>query len=324
MSITPERFELPRSQRLAVAVMGGLLLAVAAVAAWFAWHGIAGADDPRGNRIGLGALAALFGFIGLAIAVDARKGWRAAITLRDGGVEVERGEETPGFIGWGQIAGMKLRSASGGTAILGQGGETLFRVDNRIPGAPRLLHAILVHGVLPKRSPILPYHANQSVPRQIPAAIALVLGFGAFFLFANTPAAAKPAVLLGVGAVALAVAGVAALVSRFGGAGTVVVDADGITRGRAGTRTPWSSVEGAALVFVRGPKGERFARVALRSPGGRWEPLALQGADLVELLAAINAAAPGKVIAPPDEPLGATTRLAFSKNVTFRIGPPKQ
>jgi hypothetical protein len=263
--------------------------------------------------------------MGILFGREALRTWRSAITLRDGGLEVERGDDTPTFIGWGQINGLKLRSALGGTAVLGQGGDRLFTIDSRLPGVGRLLNAILVNGIFPKRVPILPYRAQQSVPRQIPVAIVFVLGIGAFTLLANTPAEVRPVVLLSFGAIALAVALVAALVSRFGGAGSVTIDTDGITHGRAAIRRPWSSVQGAALAFVRGPKGELFPRAALQGLDGRWEPLALQGADLAELLAAINAAAPGKMIAPPDEPLGFANRLAFAFKAksSLRLRPPK-
>jgi hypothetical protein len=115
---------------------------------------------------------------------------------------------------------------------------------------------------------------------------------------------------------------VAKLATRFGSAGAVTVDAQGITIGRAGYARPWSTVRGVALAFVRGPKGQRFPRVAIQGPDERWEPINLPGADLVALLGAINVAAPGKIIAPPDEPIGllARTSFTFKKNVAFRIG----
>jgi hypothetical protein len=322
MSVVPERFEMPRAQKVAVTVLAVVMLGISVGAAWFAWHGIAGADDPRAAFVGVTTMAGIFGLIGVVAAREARRVWHSAITVRDGGVEIERGDDTPNFITWGQIGGLKLRSALGGSAVLGQGGDRLFSIDYRLAGVGRLLHAIMVNGVFPKRSPILPYRALQSVPPRLPVAIAFVLGIGAFALLANTPAEVRSVVLMSFAAIALVVAGIAALVSRFGGAGSVTIDSDGITAGRSGTRRPWSSVQGAALAFVRGPKGELFPRVALQGLDGRWEPLSLQGTDLVELLAAINAAAPGKILAPPDQPLGLTNRLAFTvrKDVRFRIG----
>ena len=323
MSQLPERFDLPRGQKVGTTVLAGVMLAAAAVAAWFAWHGIAGATDPRGQFVGLSSIAAFLGVFGGVIAFAARQGWRSAITLRDGGVDLERGEDTPTFIGWGQVGGLKLQSAAGGTAVLGLDGEKLFTVDNRLVGVGRLLHAILMNGVLPKRSPALPYHAEQSVPRIVPVALVVALGVGGIVAAVNTPAVARPGVLVSFAVIAAIVAGVLALASRLASGGAITVDADGITYGRAGTRRPWSAVQGAALAFVRGPKGQLFPRVALQGSDGRWEPLLLQGADLVELLAAINAAAPGKVIDPPDQPLGMAGRInvTFKVNKTFRIGP---
>jgi hypothetical protein len=324
--ITPERFEVLRGRRLAMVLMAGVLLMASAAAAWFAVHGIAGASDPHAALIGMSTVAGLFGLTGLLVGYDARRAWHSAITLRDGGLEVELGDETPSFFSWGQVGGLKMRSAMGGMEVLGQGEERLFSVDSRLPRVGRLLHAILVNGVFPKRAPILPYHAERAVPRQIPIGIALALGVGAFAMLANTPAEVRQVVLMSFGAIAVVAAAVALLASRLGGGGTTTVDADGITLGRAGSRRPWSSVQGAALAFVRGHKGERFPRVALQGMDGGWEPINLPGTDLVELLAAINAAAPGKVILPPDEPLGLANRLGFTfkKDVAFRIGPPKK
>lgn len=324
MSVTPERFDISRGQKVGTAVLAGVMFAVSAVGAYFAWAGPPGSHPGEGSFAGFAAMGALFGVLGLIIAIAARQGWRSAITLRDGGVELDRGQDTPGFVGWGQVGGLKLRSANGGMAVLGLDGATLFMVDSRLRGVGRLLHAILVNGVLPKRSPILPYHAEQSVPRVLPVAMAVAFGVGAIVLAVNTPAIARPEVFISIGVIALIVGGVLALAARLGNAGSVTVDAAGITYGRAGTRRPWTAVQGAALAFVRGPKGQLFPRVALQGSDGRWEPLQLQGADLVELLAAINAAAPGKVIAPPDEPLGLASRVnvTFKVNKTFRIGPP--
>lgn len=324
MSVVPERFEMPRAQKIAVTVLAVVMLGLSAVAAWFAWHGIPGAEDPRAALVGVTTMAGMFGLIGVFAAREARRVWRSAITLRDGGVEVERGDDMPTFISWGQIGGLKLRGAMGGTTVVGQGGDRLFAVDSRLTGVGRLLHAILVNGVLPKRSVILPYRAQQSLPTQALPLIAFLIGVGAFLFLRNAPAEVRPVVLIAYFVVALLVLVIAALAGRFGLAGAVTVDADGITTGRAGIRRPWSTVQGAALAFVRGPKGQRFARVALQGLDGRWEPLALRGADLVELLAAINAAAPGKIIDPPDAPLGLADRLGISIKVnrTFRIGPP--
>lgn len=322
--ITPERFEIPRGQKVAGTIVAVVMLLVAAVGAFFAVGGVPGAADPVASRVGFLTMAAMFAILGLIVSREALRAWRSAITLRDGGVEVEMGDDMPHFISWGQVAELKMRTAMGGSAVLGQGGDRLFSIDSRIPRVGRLLHAILVNGVFPKRSTILPYHAQRSVPPQLPVSIAVALGVGAFALLANTPAEVRSAVLMSFGAIAVVVALVAALASRLAGAGTITIDADGITMGRSGARRPWSSVQGAALAFVRGPKGERFPRVALQGLDGRWEPISLQGADLVGMLAAINVAAPGKVIAPPDEPLGLANRLGltFKVNKTFRIGPP--
>ncbi|MBW8771691.1 MAG: hypothetical protein JF590_00120, partial [Gemmatimonadetes bacterium] len=292
MSIAPERFDLPQGQKVAITVLAGVMFAIGLVGAFFAWHGVDGAEDPRASTIGFAAIASLFGCLGAIIALAARQAWRAAITLRDGGVEIERGDQLPSFIGWGQIGGLKMLSAGGGTAVLGLGGDTLFNVDSRLIGAGRLLHAILVNAILPKHSPALPYRAEQSIPRLVPVAIFGGLAVGAVLFLVRAPAAARQAVFVSLAVVGAIVAAVGALAARFGSAGAVTVEADGITFGRTGTRRPWNTVQGAALAFVRGPKGERFPRVALYGTDGRWEPISLPGTDLVELLAAINAAAP--------------------------------
>jgi hypothetical protein len=302
------------------------MFAVAAIGAWFAANGTPGSTTPAADHVAFLAMTGMFGLIGVGVTLAAKQAWNAAITLRDGGVEVTRGDDTPSFIGWGQIGGLKLRSAQGGTAILGLGGDRLFSVDSRLVGVGRLLHTILVRAVLPKRSPVLPYRAEQSIPRLVPIAIVAALGAGALLFVVNTPAPARPAVLLSIAAVGAIAAVVFGVAARFGSAGAVTVDAKGITIGRAGVARPWSTVQGAALAFIRGPKGQRFPRVALQGPDGRWEPINLPGADLVDLLAAINAAAPGKIIAPPDEPIGLLARSSFTfkKEVTFRIGLPKK
>ena len=325
MSVAPERFDIPRGQKVAITVLAAVMFAVAAVGAFFAWHGVDASPVPHDDVIGFASMAALFGLFGLIIAMGARQAWNSAITLRDGGVEIDRGDQMPNFIGWGQIGGLKMRSARGGTAVLGLGGDTLFNVDSRITGVGRLLHAILVNAVLPKRSPVLPYRAEQSIPRLVPRAIFGALAVGAVLFVVGAPAAARQAVLVSFAVVGVIVAAVGTLAARFGSAGAVTVDADGITVGRAGARRPWSTVQGAALAFVRGPKGQLFPRVALCGTDGRWEPISLPGTDLVELLAAINAAAPGKIAAPPDQPIGVSNRvaLAFKAKSSLRLGPPK-
>ena len=325
MSNLPERFEVPPAQRYASAGLAFVMLGIAAVGGWFALNGNPGSKDPAADHFAFLAMATFFALIAVIIAAEARRVWRSAITLRDGGVELERGDDTPTFIGWGQIGGLKFRSAAGGTAVLGLGGDRLFTVDSRLVGVGRLLHAILVNAVLPKRSPVLPYRTEQSISRLVPVAVVIAFATGAFALVSNTPADARPQVLVAVAVIVAIIGGVVTLAARFGSAGAVVVDADGITSGRAGTRRPWNTVQGAALAFVRGPKGQLYPRVALQGTDGAWTPIFLPGTDLVELLAAINAAAPGKIIAPPDQPLGMAGRVnvTFKVNKTFRVGPPK-
>ena len=67
MSVAPERFDIPRAQKVAITALAGVMFAVSAVAAFFAWHGIEGAEDPRASAIGFMAMASFFALIGAMI-----------------------------------------------------------------------------------------------------------------------------------------------------------------------------------------------------------------------------------------------------------------
>ncbi|HET7041952.1 MAG TPA: hypothetical protein VFI13_08025 [Gemmatimonadales bacterium] len=320
-----ERFEVPRARRVIQAVAGAVMLSLGLTFTAFIYFGLTSAQDPAAARIGFALIAATFGLVGALIVRDARNEWGRAYTLRDGGIELAEGDGTPNFISWGQIGSVRLRQARGGMGVLGLDGTRLFSVDARLPGATRLVQAILVNAVFPKRATLLPYAARRTAAGAWLLLPIVVIGGLAVAVVTSAAPEAQGPVLISFAAIALAVVGVAWLLDRFTQVRSVTIDASGITveKGGRSTLRPWSELAGAALVLVPGDKGALFPRAGLQGQDGKWTALNLSGVDPVDLLAAINTAAPAKMIAPPDRPIGLSSRVSFTArtNTTFRIGP---
>lgn len=321
----PERFEFPRARRIVQSVAGAVMLSIGLAFTAFVYFGVTSAKDPAAARIGFTVIAAIFGLLGALIVWDVRKEWNRAYTLGDGGVELAGGDGTPNFISWGQIGSVRLRQARGGMGVLGLDGTLLFSVDARLPGATRLVQAILINAVFPKRATILPYTTRRTAAGVWLLVPILVIGGVALAVGSAAPADVRGPVLTTFAAIALGVVGIAWLADRFTQIRSVTIDPRGVMveKGSRATLRPWSELAGAALVLVVGGKGALFPRAGLQGQDGKWTALNLNGVDPIDILAAINTAAPTKLIAPPDRPLGAGGRVAFTvkTNTTFRIGP---
>ena len=273
------------------ALAGGLAAVFAVLAA------VTGVSAYTGHEPGLAIFAAAIGAVSLLFRTPMTRLSDRVITLTDAGLELVPREGAPVFIGWGQVAGLRLSQFRAGAKVLGQGDETLATIDYQLQGVGRLLREVLCRGVLPKRQVTLPFEGGRQFSGAFVAFAALALlaaaGFGGM-IWSQTGSPAGlvlPAIFL-----------VAAVVGRSVGTRGIFVDRTGVAieRGWKRMEYPWALLEGAALVFLRGPKGQMWPAVGLKHRGGDWEAVRATGLDPVECLAAVYATDPARIIAPPD------------------------
>lgn len=268
---------------LSAAALGGALLASF------------GPDDTPVRVILLG-FAAFMGFMA-ASSVKQLKAGSARYTLRDDGIEILLPDQAPQFVGWNQVTGFRFRLTRGGFELLGAGDHLLAVISSRVEGVGELLNAVLARGVLPKRRSALPFRGERSYP--------LLARFG----FIGLAALSLAPVIATFGSPAWqttlimpAIIGIVVLIERVTAARAVLVDRTGVTLERmVGNKGwPWEALEGGALVVLRGPKGSISISAALRLRDGKWQVLRIPGVDPLDILAAIAASGPDRILAAPD------------------------
>jgi len=306
--------------RIGIAVLGSL--AAAAVTA--------GLLADFGAEAGFARPA--FVIFGVFFAAMAYAAGRAAVSagtrynLRSDGIEVVPVEGMPEFIGWNQVTGLRLARMSGAFELVGPGDQVLLKLSTQVEGLGELLNAILSQAVIPKHRMALPFEAEKKYPALAKFAFLLI------FVLVCLPVYAiyqENGTLAGL--VLPMVFGLFALAERLLTPKAIVVDRTGITI-RKGTGEnkflAWEVLDGGALAVLRGPKGSISLGAAVRRKDGKWEILRLPGADPVELLAAIAASGPNRIIAAPDRlslagtAFGGTVRV--QKSFSFTIGRPKE
>lgn len=269
--------------------------------------------------------SAFFGLIALAAARSARSA-TARYTLRTDGIEVVPVEGMPEFIGWNQITGLRLAKMGGVFELVGPGDHLLLKISTQVEGLGELLNEILAQGILPKRRVALPYEAEKSYPgaaKLVFLSILVLVTVPVFAIYQDSGSLA--------GLLLPAILGLFALVEHFATPKAIVIDRTGITirKGTGGKFLAWEALEGGALATLRGPKGSLGIGAAVKRRDGKWEVLRLPGADPIELLAAIAASGPGRIIAAPDRlmlsgPSAFGGEYRAQKKFSFTIGRPKE
>jgi hypothetical protein len=277
--------------RIGVAVLGSL--AAAGIAAGLLAEFGADASFMRPMFLFFGAV-----FGGIAV-LAARSASAAEVKyqLRADGIEFVPAEGMPEFIGWNQITGLRLTRLNGRFELIGPGDQVLLKISNQIEGLGELLNTILAQAVLPKRRVALPYETEKKYPAMaivLFAFVLLMVTVPAFVIYQDSGSLAGlilPAILL-----------VVAVVERIATPRSIVIDRPGITIRRVvGDKfLAWEVLEGGALAVLRGPKGSIAVGAVVRRRDGTWQGLRLDGTDPVDLLAAIAASGPGRIIAAPD------------------------
>lgn len=240
--------------------------------------------------------AAFMGIMAASSVKRLREG-RVQYTLRNDGIEVRPPDEAPQFVGWSQITGFKFKLTRGGFELLGAGDHPLAVLSTRIEGVGELLNAALARGVLPKRRMALPFRGERSYPLIARLVFGLIAVIAILPLIATYGSPRWEATLL----LPVVVAG-AVLLQLFTSARAVLVDRTGVTLERsAGNKEwRWEEIAGGSLAVLRGHKGSISIAAALRLKSGRWEILRIPGVDPLDLLAAIAASGPDRILAAPD------------------------
>ena len=320
----PRTFALSRGSRI------GARIGIAVLGSFAAAAVTAGLLADFGAEAGFARpMFVLFGVFFAAMAWASAHAARAAATkynVRTDGIEVVPEEGMPQFIGWNQVTGLRLARFSGGFELVGPGEQVLLKLSTQLDGLGELLNTILSQAIIPKRRMALPFEAEKRYPTPAKFVFLLILVLVclpvyAIYLDNGTL----------VGLVLPMVFGLFALAERLLTPKAIVVDRNGITI-RKGTGDKkflaWEVLDGGALAVLRGPKGSISVGAALRRKDGKWEILRLPGADPVDLLAAIAASGPGRIIAAPDRlslagtAFGGTVRI--EKKFSFTIGRPKE
>lgn len=252
--------------------------------------------DPMPARLILAGFGVFMGFMAASSVKQLREAM-VQYTLRDDGIEVRHPDEAPQFVGWHQITGFRFSLTRGGFELLGAGDHLLAVLSARIEGVGELLNAVLARGVLPKRRTVLPFRGERSYPMIARLVFGLIAVIAILPLIATYGSPRWEATLL----LPVVVAG-AVLLQLFTTARAVVVDRTGVTlerrSGNKGWR--WEEIAGGSLVVLRGSKGAISIAAALRLRAGKWEVLRIPGVDPLDLLAAIAASGPDRILAAPD------------------------
>ena len=294
--MSPTRsFAIPRASRIGARIGVALLGALAGGAVLVGALADFGADAAFARPAFV--LFALF-FAGVAYAA-ARSATTAATRydLRDDGIEMIPAEGMPQFVGWNQITDLRFARFGGAFELRGPGDMVLLKLSTQLEGLGELLNAILAQAIIPKRRMALPYEAEKKYPGAAKFVFLLALVIGTIMAFAIYQDSGSLA-----GSILPAVLGLFAVIEHFATPKAIVIDRTGITirRGAGDKFLAWEVLEGGALAILRGPKGSLGIGAAARRRDGKWEVLRLPGADPVELLAAIAASGPGRIIAAPD------------------------
>ena len=319
----PRTYAISRGSRIGARIGVAVLGALAAAATTAGFLADFGADASFARP-----MFVIFGAFLAAVAYAAARSARSAATrysVRNDGIEVIPDEGMPQFVGWNQVTELRLAKLGGVFVLLGPGEQVLLKISTQIEGLGEVLNTILAQGILPKRRMALPYEVEKRYPGAAKFVLLLLLVLVTIPVFAIYQDSGSLAGLL-----LPAILGLFALVEHFVTPQAIVIDRTGITirKGTGDKFMAWEVLEGGALAILRGPKGSINIGAAVRRRDGKWEVLRLPGADPIELLAAIAASGPGRIIAAPDRLSLAGTAFGgeyrVQKQFSFTIGRPKE
>ncbi len=244
---------------------------------------------------------------------------------RDDGIEMIPAEETPQFVGWNQITDLRFARFGGGFELHGPGEQVLLKLSTQLEGLGELLNTILAKGILPKRRVALPYVAEKRYSGALKLLFFVMLALFALPVIGIYQDSGSLA-----GLILPAVLGLFALAEYLTTPRTITIDRTGITISRvSGSKfLAWEILDGGALAVLRGPKGSVSIGALIRRKDGKWEGLRLQGVDPIELLAAIAASGPDRIIPAPDRLMlsgmnGFGGEYMERKQFAFTLGRPK-
>lgn len=234
----------------------------------------------------------------------------------------ERGAEGPdgaggrSFVPWDRMHGLKVRMILHRVEILDVGGEPLLRVADNTPEFGRLIHALLVNGVLPRRRNAIPVRIEPRSDAPLHLRILMIAGGVALMGFA-----VKVEFLLWVAGAVAAVFALALVMGRTFRVEAIEIRREGIATLKGGNWKvrEWGTLEGVGVMVHHAQKGQRFPLLALKPIGDDWTAVTLPFDQWIEFLSGVHSIDPAKIIAPP-EGLMYSIKLGTERKFVVRKG----